>query len=86
MGLIQIELAFKIVTVGLEKYLRESKGEMMKLILEHGKKKKLYSVTKGATKFCQELGVDQPGHKETDSVTNKAKEVKNIVKNKEKNR
>ena len=27
-----------------------------------------------------ELVVDQPGHKETDSVTNKAKEVKNIAK------
>ena len=79
-GLMQIELTFKIVTVGLETYLRESKDEMMKLVLEHEKKKKLYSVTKEATKFCRELEVDQPGHKETDSVTNKAKEVKNIVK------
>ena len=79
-GLMQIELTFKIVTVGLETYLRESKDEMMKLVLEHEKKKKLYSVTKEATKFCRELEVDQPGHRETDSVTNKAKEVKNIVK------
>ena len=76
----QIELTFKIVTVGLETYLRESKDEMMKLVLEYEKKKKLYSVTKEATKFCRELGVNQPGHRETDSVTNKAKEVKNIVK------
>ena len=53
---------------------------MMKLDLEHEKKKKLYSVAKEATKFCRELEVDQPGHRETDSTTNKAKEVKNIVK------
>ena len=79
-GLMQIELTFKIVTVGLETYLRESKDEMMKLVLEHEKKKKLYSVTKEATKFCRELEVDQPGHRETNSVTNKAKEVNNIVK------
>ena len=79
-GLMQIELTVKIVTVGLETYLRESKDEMMKLVLEHEKKKKLYYVTKEATRFCRELEVDQQGHRETDSVTNKAKEVKNIVK------
>ena len=45
-GLMQIELTFKILTVGLETYLKESKDEMMKLVLEHEKKKKLYSVTK----------------------------------------
>ena len=76
----QIELTFKIVTVCLQTYLRESKDEMMKLVLEHEKKKKLYYVTKEATRFCRELEVDQQGHRETDSVTNKAKEVKNIVK------
>ena len=52
-GLIKIELTFKIVTVGLETYLRENKDEMMKLVLEHEKKKKLYSVTKEATKFVR---------------------------------
>ena len=80
-GLIQIQLTYKIVTVGLEAYLRESKDEMMKLVkVEHGKKKKLYSVTKEAPKFCQELEIDQTEYFETDSVTNKAKNVKNIVR------
>ena len=46
---------------------------MMKLVLEHEKKKKLYSVTKETTTFLQELGIDQTQYKETDSVTKKAK-------------
>ena len=79
-GLIQIELTYKITTAGLEAYLRENKDSMMKLVLEHEKKKKLYSVTKEATKFLQELGIDQTQYKETDSVTKKAKEIKNLVK------
>ena len=78
--LIQIELTYKITTAGLETYLRENKYSMMKLVLEHEKKKKLYSVTKEATKFLQELGIDQTQYKETDSVTKKAKEIKNLVK------
>ena len=32
---------------------------MIKLVLEHEKRKKLYSVTKEAAKFRQELGIDQ---------------------------
>ena len=79
-GLIQIELTYKITTTGLATYLRESKDRMMKLVLEHEKKKKLYSVTKEAAKFRQELGIDQAEHKETDSVTNKAKKVKELVR------
>ena len=75
-GLIQIELTYKITTTGLETYLRESEDRMMKLVLEHEKKKKLYSVTKEAAKFRQELGIDQAEDKETDSVTKKAKKVK----------
>ena len=59
---------------------------MMKLVLEHEWKKKLYSVVKEAIKFRQELEIDQTQHKETDSITKKAKETKNLVKNKEENR
>ena len=79
-GLIQIELTYKLTTDGLETCLRESKDSMMKLVLEHEKKKKLNSVTKKATKFHQKLGIDQTHYKETDSVTKKAKEIKNLVK------
>ena len=84
-GLIQIELTYKITTAGLETYLRESKDRMMKLVLEQEKKKRLYSVTKEAAKFRQELGIDLTEHKETDCVTKKAKKVKDLVKNKERN-
>ena len=79
-GLIQIDLTYKVTTAGLERYLRESKDRMMKLVLEHEKKKKLYSVTKEAAKFRQELGIDQTEHMETNSVTKKAKKVKDLVK------
>ena len=53
---------------------------MMKLVFDHEKKKKLYSATIEAFNFCQELGVDQPEHKETDSVKNKAKEGQILMK------
>ena len=52
----------------------------MKLVLEHEKKNKLYSVAKEAAKFHQELGIKQREHKETDSVLRKAKKVKDLVK------
>ena len=58
-GLIQIKLTYKITTAGLETYLRENKDRIMKLVLEYEKKKKLYSVTKEAARFRQELGTDQ---------------------------
>jgi len=51
----------------------------MKLVLDH-EKKKLYSVTKEANNFRQELGINKAQYKETDSVTKKAKEIKNLVK------
>ena len=53
---------------------------MMKLVLEHEKKKKLYSVTKEAAKCREELAIDQTEHLKTDSVTKKALEVKDLVK------
>ena len=43
--LIQIELTYKMKTAGLETYLRESKNNTMKLVLEH-ERKKLHSVAK----------------------------------------
>ena len=79
-GLIQIELTYKIATVGLETYLKESKDAMMNLVLEHEKKKKLYSVANAAAKVFQELGIDRTEHKDTDSVTKKAKKAKDQVK------
>ena len=85
-GLIQVELTYKITTADLETYLRESKDRMMKLVLEQEKRKKLYSVAKGAAKFCQELRIDQTEYKETDSVRMKGKKVKDLVKKKERNR
>ena len=76
----QIELTYKIATAGLKTYLKESKDSMMKLFLEHEKIKKPYSATKEATKFLEELGIDETHYKETDSVTKKGKEIKNFVK------
>ena len=44
MGLIQRELTFKIVTAALETYLGESKDEMMKLVSEHERQKRSYTL------------------------------------------
>ena len=53
---------------------------MMKLVLEHEKKKKLYSVANEAAKVFQELGIDRTEHKDTISVIKKAKKAKDQVK------
>ena len=45
-GIINLEMCFKTTTIGLNTYLLSSDDRMLKLVLQHEKKKKLHSVTK----------------------------------------
>ena len=47
-GLIDVETAFKTITIGLNHYLRDKEGQYPKQVLEHEK-------TKNATKFKREV-------------------------------
>ena len=66
--------------MGFETYLKESKDAIMKLVLEHEKKKRLCSVANEAAKVFQESGIDRTELKDTDSVTKKAKKAQDQVK------
>ena len=45
-GIINLEMCFKTTTTGLNTYLLSSDDRMLKLALQHEKKKKLHLVTK----------------------------------------
>ena len=57
MGLTQLELAYKITTEGPNVYLEQTDDKLLKLMHQHDKNKKLYSVTKDACKIINELEV-----------------------------
>ena len=47
-GMMNLEMYFKTTTVGLNTYLLSSDERMLKLVLQHEKKKKLRSLTKAS--------------------------------------
>jgi hypothetical protein len=60
-GLLQLEAQYKISTIGLDTYLRNSSDPMLQPVVVHEKKKKAYSVIKEAAKFRSECDLpDQP--------------------------
>ena len=50
-GMTNLKMCFKTTTIGLNTYLLSSDDRMLKLDLQHEKKKKLHSVTKESWKF-----------------------------------
>ena len=57
--MINLEMCFKTKVIGLNTYLLLSDDRMLKLVLQHEKKKKLYSVTKESRKFKFQLNMTQ---------------------------
>ena len=53
--MINLEMCFKTTTIGLNTYLLSSDDRMLKVVLQHEKKKKLHSVTKTSQKFKFQL-------------------------------
>ena len=57
--MINLEICFKTKAIGLNTYLLLSDDRMLKLVLQHEKKKKLHSVTKESRKFKLQLNMAQ---------------------------
>ena len=81
-GLTQLELAYKTTTVGLNVYLEQTDDELLKLVYQHDKNKKLYSETNDARKFINELEVLNLSRKDHEPITKFPKRVKQETKKK----
>ena len=58
-GMINLEMNYKITTIGLNSYLESSEDRMLHVVLQHEKKKKLYKVIKESRKFKFRLDMAQ---------------------------
>ena len=56
-GLIEVETALKIATIGLDPYLKNKDGQYPKQVLEHYTSKAKNSITKNASKFKEEIPI-----------------------------
>ena len=63
-----------------KKYLRRNNESLLQIVKYHEQRKKIYSVTKEAAKFCQELGIPEISKDETEGVAAYAKRVKEMAK------
>ena len=79
-GMINLEMCFKTITIQLNTYLLLSDDRMLKLVLQHEKKKKLHSVTKESRKFKFQLNMAQEENEQTTEATKAAKEIKKKAK------
>ena len=79
-GMINLEMCFKATTIGLNTYLLSSDDRMLKLVLQHGKKKKLHSVTKESQKFKFQLNMTQEENQQTTEATKTGKEIERKAK------
>ena len=81
-GLIEVETAFKILTIGLDHYLKNKDGQYPKQMLEHDTSKAKNPVTKNAIKFKGEVPISEFENREDKSVSENAKALKNMIKSK----
>ena len=81
-GLIEVEIAFKIATIGLDHYLKNKDGQYSKQVLQHDRSKAKNSITKNASKFKREVPVSEFENKEDKSASENAKALKyDLVQN-----
>ncbi|CAH3151719.1 unnamed protein product [Pocillopora meandrina] len=59
-GLIDVEAAFKSVTIGLNHYLRHKEGQYPKQVLGHERYKAKNSIARNATNFKREITARYP--------------------------
>lgn len=72
-GLIEVETAFKIATIGLDHYRKNKDGQYPKQVLEHDTSKAKNSVTKNAIEFKGEVPISEFENKEDKSASENAK-------------
>ena len=75
-GLIEVETAFKIATIGLNHCLKNKDGQYPKQVLEHDTSKAKNSVTENAIKFKGEVAISEFENKEDKSASEYAKALK----------
>ena len=77
-GLVQLENAYKLSTLGLKQYLESSKEWLLNSVYQHQKAKKLFSITKDDKKFATEIKLTKPDRSfpETYTPVEKAKAIK----------
>ena len=79
-GMINLEMSVKTTTIGLNTYLLASDDRILKLVLQHKKKKKLHSDTTESQKFNFQLNMAQGENEKTTEATKAAKEIKKNAK------
>ena len=79
-GIINEKICFTTITIGLSIYSLSLDDRMLKLFLQHEKKKKLHSITKECQKFKFQLNMAQEENEQTTEATKAAKEIKKKVK------
>ena len=72
-----LEMAYKITTIGINSYLQSSRNRMLQAVLQSDKKKKLQSVAKESRKFKFQVDMTQ---EEIDINTKPTKAAKDIKK------
>mgnify|MGYP006964531843 CR=1 FL=1 len=75
-----IETMYRTTTIGLATYLEKSDDPLLKLISQHEKSRKSYSIKKYADKFKKELNVKEIARKKNESITELAQRVKQHAK------
>lgn len=69
-GMVQMELAFKTTTIGLDTNLTTTDDPLLQIVKHHGDRKKMHSIRKEASKFGRQLYLsDMP--KITNELTTK---------------
>ena len=81
-GLIEVETAFKIATIGLDHHLRTKTGNIQSRCLNMITSKAKTSVTKNAIKFKGEVTISEFENKEDKAASENAKALKNMTKSK----
>ena len=81
-GLIQLEASYKITTIGLDTYLKNTDDALIELVQEHDGRKKLYSIQRQAEQFKQELDLTIPDKEADETITKYAKRTKQMARNK----
>ena len=79
-GMMQLENAYKVSTIGLKCYLESTNEDMLQCVNEHDKKKKLYSITKDDEKFRNEIKLEKENEVTSETPVERAKRVKLIAK------
>ena len=79
-GLMQLELSYKLTTIGMECYLSNSKDMLLHPVCQHDSQKKLYSIKNSSSKFKKEINVPQVTKKEKETNVSYAKRTKQTAK------